>query len=128
MTPNARSAYMDASVGTASPARLLVMLYERLVLDITRGLEAQRSGVVQDAHQQLMHAQDIVLELHASLKVDSEWEGGASLASLYDYLHRQLVRANISKDSALTESCLTLATDLCAVWREAALQSAAGVA
>ena len=124
MTPNARSAYMDASVATASPARLLGMLYERLVLDLTRGLEAQRTGAVQDAHRALLHAQDIVLELHASLKVDSDWEGGAGLASLYDYLHRQLVRANISKDSSITESCLALASDLCAVWREAAMQSA----
>jgi flagellar protein FliS len=124
MTPNARAAYMDASVATASPARLLVMLYERLVLDITRALDAQRSGAVEDSHAQLLHAQDIVLELHASLKVDSEWEGGAGLASLYDYLHRQLVRANIGKDAAITASCLDLATDLCAVWREAAMQSA----
>ncbi|WP_323792672.1 flagellar export chaperone FliS [Nocardioides sp.] len=124
MTPNARAAYMDASVATASPARLLVMLYERLVLDITRARDFQRNGAPQDAHQQLMHAQDIVLELHASLRVDAEWEGGAGLASLYDYLHRQLVRANVTKDLALTESCLALATDLCATWREAAMQSA----
>lgn len=124
MTPNARTAYMDASVATASPARLLVMLYERLVLDITRARDFQRAGNITDAHLQLVHAQDIVLELHASLKVDAEWEGGAGLASLYDYLHRQLVRANVSKDQAITESCLTLATDLCGVWREAAMQSA----
>ncbi len=124
MTPNARAAYMDASVATASPARLLVMLYERLVLDITRARDSQRSGAVQEAHLQLMHAQDIVLELHASLKVDATWEGGAGLASLYDYLHRQLIRANISKDVSITDSCLTLATDLCSVWREAAMASA----
>ncbi|WP_228943325.1 flagellar export chaperone FliS [Nocardioides sp. Leaf374] len=120
---NARSTYMDASIATASPARLLVMLYERLVLDVTRGLDAQRAGDVQTAHQQLLHAQDIVLELRSSLRTE-EWDGGPGLASIYDFLHTQLVRANVSKDSSVTESCLALVTDLCQTWRAAALQAA----
>ena len=122
MMTNARAAYMDASVATASPARLLVMLCERLVLDVTRGLDAQRAGQIEEAHRQLLHAQDIVLELRSSLKVE-EWEGGPALASIYDFLHTQLVRANISRDTEITAGCLALVTDLCATWREAALQS-----
>ena len=39
-----RAAYMDASVATASPARLLVMLYERLVLDVRKALAAQQEA------------------------------------------------------------------------------------
>lgn len=115
-----RAAYMDASVATASPARLLVMLYERLVLDVRKGLAAQQQGDHQEAHNQLLHAQDIVLELRASLDVDA-WEGGPGLASIYDFLHVQLIRANIKRDTATTESCLLLVEDLCATWRQAAL-------
>lgn len=122
MNTNPRAAYMDAAVATASPARLLVMLFERLVLDVTRALEAQRGGQVEEAHRQLVHAQDIVLELRSSLRVE-EWDGGPGLASIYDYLHLQLVRANIAKDISLTEGCLGLVTDLCATWREAAVAS-----
>ena len=123
MTLNARAAYMSASVATASPARLLVMLCERLVLDVTRALDAQHAGVVEEAHRQLLHAQEIVLELRSSLEVDT-WDGGANLASIYDYLHTQLVRANIGKDADLTQACLALVSDLCQTWREAALQTA----
>lgn len=115
-----RAAYMDASVATASPARLLVMLYERLVLDVRKGLAAQQQGDHQEAHNQLLHAQDIVLELRASLDVDA-WEGGPGLASIYDFLHVQLIRANIQRDPVTTQSCLLLVEDLCATWREAAL-------
>lgn len=122
MNNDPRAAYMDASVATASPARLLIMLYERLVLDVTRALEAQRAGHVEEAHRQLVHAQEIVLELRSSLRVE-DWDGGPTLASIYDYLHLQLVRANISKDASLTEGCLGLVTDLCATWREAAIAS-----
>ena len=111
---------MDASVATASPARLLVMLYERLVLDVRKALAAQQKADHAEAHTQLVHAQDIVLELRASLDVEA-WEGGPGLASIYDFLHLQLVRANINRDAGATEGCLKLVEDLCATWREAAL-------
>lgn len=127
MMHNARAAYMDASVATASPARLLVMLYERLVLDVQRGLDAQQRNDFEETHRQLVHAQDIVLELHSSLKIDG-FDGGASLASLYAFLYRQLVQANVRKDAPLTEQCLALVTTLCDTWRQAALDSAASMA
>ena len=123
MYSDPRAAYMDASVATASPARLLVMLYERLVLDVRKAMAAQQQGDHAEAHTQLLHAQDIVLELRATLDVDA-WEGGPGLASIYDFLHLQLVRANIGRDVATTEGCLRLVEDLCATWREAALAAA----
>jgi len=123
MMTTARATYMDASIATASPARLLVMLYERLVLDVQRGLEAQGRNDLQETHRQLTHAQDIVMELHSSLRVDG-FQGGQELATLYGYLHRQLVVANIRKDASITAECLTIVTDLCDIWRQAALESA----
>jgi flagellar protein FliS len=121
MMPNARAAYLDASIATASPARLLVMLFDRLVLDVQRGLEAQRCGDHEETHRQLTHAQDLLLELASSLRAD-EFRGGDDLAALYGFLHRQLVTANVRKDAAITGEVLTLVTDLCETWREAAVQ------
>lgn len=122
MTQHARAAYMDATIATASPARLLVMLFERLVLDVHRGLEAQRRGDLEETHHQLTHAQDILLELQSSLRAD-EFRGGHDLAALYGFLHRQLVLANVRKDATITGEVLVLVTDLCDAWRQAALQS-----
>ena len=126
MNTSARAAYMDASVATASPAKLLVMLYERLTLDCYRALEAQRSGDHQAAHRHLLHAQDIVLELRSSLKTDV-WEGGPALASLYDFLHTRLIQANVKRDAGVTEHCLGLVQDLASAWREAALPGPAAL-
>ena len=123
MTSNARAAYLDASVATASPARLLVMLFDRLVLDVQQGLDAQRRGDFEATHRHLTHAQDIVMELQSSLKAD-EFKGGYELSALYGFLHRQLVMANIRKDASITDEVLTLVTDLCDAWRQAALQCA----
>jgi flagellar protein FliS len=123
MFNDAREAYMGNSVTTASPARLLVMLYDRLVLDVHRGLAALEAGQNQEAHNQLIHAQDIVMELRTSLKVEA-WEGGPGLASIYDWLHTQLIKANITKDVSLAANCLQIVTDLAETWRQAAMAAA----
>ena len=70
MMTDARAAYMDASVATADPSRLLVMLCDRLVLDVQRALGAQVAGHHETAHHQLVHAQAIVTELRVSLDPD----------------------------------------------------------
>lgn len=125
-TPSVRSAqtaYRDNAVATASPARLLVMLVERLVLDIERGLAAQREEAWQDAHRHLLHAQDVVAELESSLDVD-KMPAGRELASLYEYLRNRLVLANVRRHAGPTQQALVLARQLCTMWREAALAAA----
>lgn len=120
MMTDARAAYMDASVATADPTRLLVMLCDRLVLDVQRALAAQVAGRHEDAHRQLVHAQAIVTELRLTLDPEG-FSGGAELAALYDYLYRQLVQANITRDADLTEECEQIVTQVADTWRQAAL-------
>ena len=116
---NPRDTYLSASVSTATPAQLLMMLCERLVVDVERAIDAMRRGEPSQAHEPLLHAQEIVLELNASLKVDA-WEGASGLASLYDYLHSELVRSNMSKDLGAAGFCLQMVTVLRDTWRDAA--------
>ena len=120
---SAKNAYVQSSVETASPARLLVMLYDRLVLDLQRGLAAQQAGDIPEAHTQLVHAQEIVIHLRSTLNVEA-WDGGPGLASLYDWLHTELIKANVRKDASITEGCLGIVTDLADTWKQAALQLA----
>ncbi|TNM44214.1 flagellar export chaperone FliS [Nocardioides albidus] len=119
----ARAAYRSNAVATASPARLLVMLVERLVLDIERGHSAQLSGSWEDAHRNLLHAQDIVVELESSLRVD-QMPGGRELASVYEYLRNRLVLANVRRQPSVTAEALLLARQICDTWREAAMAAA----
>ncbi|MDQ4007464.1 MAG: flagellar export chaperone FliS [Actinomycetota bacterium] len=124
MTVNVRSAYMNTTVTTANPQRLLVMLYERLLLDVQRALTAQQAEDHAAAHPHLIHAQDIVTELRSTLRVDA-WAGGPGLAALYDWLHVQLVQANVKRDTATTADCLPVIESLAEAWRQAALAATA---
>ena len=120
---NALAAYTDNSVTTASPARLLVMLMERLVLDIERGSKALASSDWTTARDNLIHAQDIVIELEVSLDVDA-MTAGRELLALYEYLRGLLVEANFKRDLIAARQSLDLARQLADTWREAAMAAA----
>jgi flagellar protein FliS len=114
-----RARYLTDRVATASPQQLLVMLYDRLAMDLERAEEALVGKDREEAHGQLMHAQDIVLELRTSLKVDA-WEGGPRLASIYTWLLGELVQANIRGDVRRVRDCRKIVEPLRDAWHEAA--------
>ena len=74
---------------------LLTMLYDRLVLDLQRAEAEQRAGDRGAAGPHLMHAQDIVHELAATLDVDA-WDGARRLMSVYTFLHHRARRRRTS--------------------------------
>jgi flagellar protein FliS len=116
-------AYLQSSVETASPSKLLVMLYERLVLDCRRAVAAQEAGDHAVAHHNLLHAQDIVVELQSSLR-PGVWDGSEGLNSIYTHLTVQLIQANVQRDVTITSHCLDLVVGLAEAWREAAAEAA----
>ena len=115
-----RARYLADSIATASPARLLVMLYDKLVLDVTQGEAAIRAGDRQFASGRLMHAQEILGELLSTLDVTA-WEGAEGLAALYRFLLQELVQANIKQDAAKAASCRRLIQPLRDAWQEASM-------
>ena len=114
-----RARYLADSVATAAPARLLTLLYDRLLLDLHRAGSALETGDRGGAGSHLAHAQDIVCELIATLDV-SAWEGGPRLMSLYGWLLNELLGAGTSGDAARVEACRTVVTPLAEAWHQAA--------
>ncbi|MCO7221998.1 flagellar export chaperone FliS [Klenkia sp. PcliD-1-E] len=119
MTAALRSRYQSSAVETASPQRLLVMLYDRLALDLVRAEAALGEGDRVEASAQLMHAQDIVLELHSTLNPEV-WEGAGALSSLYTWLYGEMVLANVKGDARRVADCRTVVEPLRDAWAEAA--------
>ena len=118
-TASLRSRYLGDSVATASPQRILVMLYDRLVLDLERAEMALDTGDRTQAAAQIQHAQDIVFELRESLRVDA-WEGGPRLAALYSWMITELVQAGVKRDRNRVAACRQIAEPLRDAWRQAA--------
>jgi flagellar protein FliS len=126
-SPALRTRYLHDSVATASPARLLIMLYERLVLDLTQAESALLAGDRATAGPRLLHAQEIIAELHGSLRLDV-WDGAAHLADIYGFLLNELVAANVNADAHRVAACRSLVEPLLDAWRQAAVEVAAAAA
>lgn len=120
---SARRRYVTDAVSTVNPHQLVVMLYDRLLLDITRAGDALQTRNYEVVNEQLTHAQDIVLELQGSLNPDV-WSGGPGLMQLYTWLMSELVGANVAKDPARVEACRAVVEPLAQAWRAAATQLA----
>jgi flagellar protein FliS len=114
-----RSQYNRDAVLSATPVRLLTMLYDRLLLDLGRAEAAQQAGNWPVATENLLHAQAIVSELSSSLRADA-WEGGDGLMALYTYVSTALISANIHRDIERTRESIALLEPLRQTWHEAA--------
>jgi flagellar protein FliS len=122
-----RSQYNRDAVLSATPVRLLTMLYDRLLLDLGRAEAAHQAEHWPVAAENLLHAQAIVAELTTSLNVDA-WDGGEGLLALYNYVSTALINANIHRDVEGVRECITLLEPLRQTWHEAAALMPAQVA
>jgi flagellar protein FliS len=113
-----RAAYVSNSVDTMSPARMIVAIYERLVVDLERAEQAIVANDPATAHECLLHAQAIVSELHDSLDA-GHWPAARALKDIYVFLLFELVGANVDKDAARVVACRNLVAPLRDAWREA---------
>lgn len=119
--------YGTDSVTTASPARLVVMLYDRLLRDLRTAAAALESRQIEASHHALIHAQEVLAELSGSLDLRL-WPEGEPLARLYAYLQEQLVQANVHKDPTPVADCLEIVERLREAWSQALLAPAVAVA
>jgi flagellar protein FliS len=109
-----RARYLRDRVMTATPAQRVVMIYDRLGLDITL---AQSAGEPFAAGQHLAHAMQVVAELQSSL--DATAGGPAeNLGSIYTYLLTEIVAARGGETERLPAVAEIVAT-LRAAWAEA---------
>lgn len=116
-----RSRYSTDAILSASPVRLLTMLYDRLLLDLDRAGGAHQTEDWPTMSANLIHAQAIVSELTTSLRVEL-WEGADGLRALYTYCSNLLMLSNVRRDGDGIREAIDLLDPLRLAWHEAAAQ------
>lgn len=110
--------YKSDGMAASSPQKLVVLLFERIGIDLQRAIEALEEARIEQAHRALVNAQDIVFELQVAL--DSEiWDGATDLHAIYQYVQSLLVEANTTKSVQPARQCLAIVTPLIEAWQEA---------
>ena len=115
---SSKDAYLENMVRTASPAKLIELLYQRAV-ELLK--EAEKFIIDKDyvkANENLKKAQDIVTELNLSLDMEKGGQIAQNLRALYNYMFRRLIDANVKKDVEAVKEVREMLEELLDAWRE----------
>lgn len=132
MNANPLAVYRETRIKTASPAQLVVMLYDEAVkqCDIAIGLlqdgTKKNPQNIEKVHKALGKVQDIITELMAGLDFDSGGDIAEDLFALYVWFGRQILEANLAKDPEPVASVRAMMDDLRSAWSEAAQKVQSG--
>ncbi len=107
--------YKEVEIETASGLKLVVMLYQGAIKFLNIAKEANSSKRYDIVNTNIIKAQDIVSELISSLNFEAG-EIAQNLYSLYLYINRRLLEANIQKNMHIIDEILSLLTTLREAW------------
>lgn len=114
--------YQRIQAETSSPGQLIALLYDAMLRSLARAESGLEQRDIEGAHAPLLRAQDIVLELIASLDTDAAGEAGAiarQMAPLYEYMYRRLLDASLQKDVAAVREVRRLILPVRDAWTTA---------
>ena len=120
MTYNALNQYKHSAVFTATPEELTLMLYDGAIKFMNISKHHIENNNVVKAHEALIRAQDIIIELNSSLNM--EYEISENLRGLYDFVLDRLIDANINKKIEPIDEALEIVTDMRDTWKEVMLK------
>lgn len=126
-TANAYSTYKTNSVNYASKDQLLLMLVDGAVKFVKIGKQALINKDIKKAHENIIKTQNIFYELMATLDVSKAGDWGQSLMSVYDFIVRRLVDANMKKDVGIIDEVIPLIENVKDTWEQAYKISKAGI-
>jgi flagellar protein FliS len=117
---NPLNAYKETQIKTASQGKLIIMLYDGAIRQVDAGIEALRrdAPALDSVNNALVKAQDLVTELMVSLDFDRGGEIAQTLFNLYMFFNRQLIEANIKKDSGPLVEVRQMLAELRSAWIE----------
>lgn len=120
------SAYQQSSARGASAVGLIVALYDTILRDFRRALEAFDAGNVEIRVSELNHALTVIAHLKNVLDHEKGGEAAAYFARFYEVTRRMIVDVNLAKNRSSLLDLIDLYTSLRQAWQEADRQLSFG--
>ncbi len=110
---------LETGVSSASPHKLIVMLYDGALAATMTAITQMNAGNVQEKGKAISKAIRIIDEgLRASLDKEVGGEIARNLDALYDYMSRRLLEANLKNQPEILEEVRGLLADLRDTWNQ----------
>jgi flagellar protein FliS len=100
--------YLRDVVLSAPPEKLQLMLYDGAIRFCRQARDAISSNDIEGSYNLLTRAQNIVLEMQNALRPEVDPALCDRMSSLYNFVYRRLVDANVNKDMAALDEALRL--------------------
>ena len=111
------ASYQDVKYQTADPAKLILMMYDRLSQELEKAKECIKIGNFEDKGPAIIKSQDIVMELANCLNLNTG-KIAENLQSLYLYMFRELNEINLKLDMKKLEVLIKITDDIRSAWVE----------
>ena len=110
---------VESAVLSASPHQLVVLLFDGALSAMKKAAILIDQGDIPGKGQALSKAVNIITNgLRAGLNHDVGGDLASNLDSLYDYMTRRLLHANLPNDLAAIDEVMTLLTNIADAWKE----------
>ena len=109
--------YKQQSVLAATPAELTLMLFDGCIRFLKQAQAFIREKNIEQSHNNLIKAGDIIAELMSTLDVN--YEISNNLMSLYIYIYNEILKANMTKEAEKIEPIIDLVSELRDTWKQA---------
>lgn len=110
---------IESGVMSASPHQLIVMLFDGAIASIRTARIHMEADNTAEKGKAISRSMDIINNgLLAALDAEKGGEIAERLASLYDYVTRQLLAANLHNDIACLDQAEAILNDLAGAWKD----------
>lgn len=106
MTTLTDNAYLKDAVMTATPEQLQLMLYDGAIRFAMQGRDALVREDYETSYQRLTRAQNIITEMQLGLNFEINRELCERVSSIYNFIFRKLVDANVNRDPNAIDDAL----------------------
>ena len=111
--------YLRNQIESASKEQLLIMFYDGAIRFVTRAENAIKEYNIEQRNYCINKASAVIAELSATLDHEIGGQIASDLEALYDFMNRELIKANIENSLDSLKTVKTLLTDLSETWKQA---------
>jgi len=115
--------YRQTQVKTATPGQILILLYEAAIKHTKLAMQAIQKKDLPAKGVAIGKTHDILNELSLSLNFEVGGKVAKDLESLYHFMTRQLVKANLENSVKDLESVVKCLETLLSAWRVAVAET-----
>ena len=114
---NGSNTYRDQQILTASPARLVTMLYEKAIICLRQAVKAIEVGDVKARWAANVRAVEIIEHLSMTLDTEKGGQFATDLERLYPFMIRHLINVDVHNDPEPALEVIALLVPMHEAWR-----------